>query len=276
MSNCNTCTLETSCEKDKAECMIEHNPMNNIKKVIGVMSGKGGVGKSSIAVMLAKQLNKEGHKVGLLDADITGPSVPRLLGLTHKRATMTEEYIFPIETMDGIRVMSLNFLMEDENQPVIWRGPMIAGTVKQFWTDVLWEELDYLIIDMPPGTGDVALTVMQSIPINGIVMVSVPQDLVSMIVSKAVHMARKMSIHVLGVIENMSYITCSDCDKKIKLFNGESTDSFLKEMDLKLLGELPMLTSIANLSYKGYGVIDESLELIFKPIVTNIMNELGE
>jgi Mrp family chromosome partitioning ATPase len=274
MSNCNTCTLETSCEKDKDTCMIENNPMNNIKKVIGVMSGKGGVGKSSIAVIIAKQLNKAGYKVGILDADITGPSVPRLLGLKDKKAGGTEQYIFPVETMDGIKVMSLNFLMEDENQPVIWRGPVISGVVKQFWMEVLWEDLDYLIIDMPPGTGDVALTVMQSIPIDGIVMVSVPQDLVSMIVSKAIHMARKMSINVLGVIENMSYITCPDCNKEIRLFSGESTDNFLKEMDLKLLGELPMLSSIANLSYHGYGVIDESLDAIFKPIVTNIINEM--
>lgn len=275
MSNCNACPSKTSCGKDKAECMIENNPMNNIKKVIGVMSGKGGVGKSSIAVILAKELNKEGYKVGILDADITGPSVPRLLGLKDKRAEVTEQFIFPIETKDGIKVMSLNFLMEDENQPVIWRGPVISGVVKQFWMEVLWEELDYLIIDMPPGTGDVALTVMQSIPINGIVMVSVPQDLVSMIVSKAVHMARKMDINVLGVIENMSYISCPNCDEKIRLFNGDSIDNFLKEMDLNLLGELPMLSSIANLSYHGYGVIDESLDLIFKPIVRSIVKDMG-
>jgi Mrp family chromosome partitioning ATPase len=254
--------------------MIENNPLNNVKKIIGVMSGKGGVGKSSISVLIAKHLKQLRYKVGLLDADITGPSVPRLLGLKGEKAETTEQMILPVETSDGIKVMSLNFLIDKEDDPVIWRGPIISGVVKQFWTDVLWEDLDYLIIDMPPGTGDVALTVMQSIPINGIVMVSVPQDLVSMIVSKAVNMVKKMDINVLGVIENMSYITCPDCGKKIKLFNGESTDKFLKKMNLKLLGELPMLNSISNLAEYGYESVNESLELIFNPIVTNIIKNL--
>jgi len=213
---------------------------------------------------------------GNIDADITGPSVPRLLGLKNKKAQSTENFIFPIETEDGIKVMSLNLLIEDENEPVIWRGPVISGAVKQFWTDVLWEELDYLIIDMPPGTGDVALTVMQSIPINGLVMVSVPQDLVSMIVSKAVNMAKKMDIRVLGIIENMSYILCPDCSKKIKLFDGENVDEFLKASDLNLLGELPMVSTISNLSNYGYENSKESLDVLFNPIVTNILDTLKE
>jgi Mrp family chromosome partitioning ATPase len=276
MAECSTCPSNDGCSKDKESCMIENNPLNNVKKIIGVMSGKGGVGKSSISVLIAKHLKQLGYKVGILDADITGPSVPRLLGLKEKRAGGSDELILPVETIDGIKVMSLNFLTDKEDDPVIWRGPIISGVVKQFWTDVLWEDLDYLVIDMPPGTGDVALTVMQSIPINGIVMVSVPQDLVSMIVSKAVNMARKMNINVLGVIENMSYITCTDCGKKIKLFNGESTDKFLKEMDLRLLGELPMLSSISNLAQSGYESSDESLKLIFNPIVTNIIKDLED
>ncbi|MBP1864050.1 Mrp family chromosome partitioning ATPase [Clostridium tetanomorphum] len=276
MAECSTCPSNQSCSKDKESCMIENNPLNNVKKIIGVLSGKGGVGKSSISVLIAKHLKQLGHSVGVLDADITGPSVPRLLGLKGKKAYVTEEMILPVETSDGIKVMSLNFLTEKEDDPVIWRGPVISGVVKQFWTDVLWGELDYLVIDMPPGTGDVALTVMQSIPINGIVMVSVPQDLVSMIVSKAVNMARKMNIDVLGVIENMSYITCSDCGKRIKLFNSENTDEFLKEMNLKLLGELPMLNSVSNLEQYGYENVNESLELIFNPIVTNIIKNLEE
>lgn len=189
MSQCSTCPSSEECSKNKEGCMIENNPENKVKKVIGVMSGKGGVGKSSISVLIAKHLKQLGYNIGVLDADITGPSVPRLLGLKGERAKGNEKMILPVETEDGIKVMSLNFLMENEEDPVIWRGPVIAGVVKQFWTDVLWEDLDYLVIDMPPGTGDVALTVMQSIPINGIVMVSVPQDLVSMIVSKAVNMA---------------------------------------------------------------------------------------
>jgi len=214
MAECSTCPSSDGCSKEKESCMVENNPLNNVKKIIGVMSGKGGVGKSSISVLIAKQLKQLGYSVGVLDSDITGPSVPRLLGLKGKRAGITEQMMLPVETSNGIKVMSLNLLTDKEDDPVIWRGPMLSGVVKQFWTEVLWGDLDYLVIDMPPGTGDVALTVMQSIPINGIVMVSVPQDLVSMIVSKAVNMARKMNINVLGVIENMSYITCPDCDKK--------------------------------------------------------------
>lgn len=276
MAECSTCPSNDGCSKDKEICMIKNNSLNNVKKIIGVMSGKGGVGKSSISVIIAKHLKQLGYNVGVLDADITGPSVPRLLGLRGKRAGGTEDMMLPIETSDGIKVMSLNFLTENEHDPVIWRGPMISGVVEQFWKDVLWGDLDYLVIDMPPGTGDVALTVMESIPINGVVMVSVPQALVSMIVSKAINMAIKMNINVLGVIENMSYITCPDCGKKIKLFNGQSTEKFLKEMNLKLLGEIPMLNSISNLSEYGYENANESLELIFNPIVTNIIKALGE
>ena len=276
MSNCNSCPSSDGCTKDKQQCMIENNPMNNIKNVIGVMSGKGGVGKSTISVMIAKQLSQSGYKVGILDADITGPSVPRLLGLKDKKADSSEQFIFPVETEDEIKVMSLNFLIKDENEPVIWRGPVISGAVKQFWTDVLWEELDYLIIDMPPGTGDVALTVMQSIPISGIVMVSVPQDLVSMIVSKAINMTKKMDIKVLGIVENMSYILCPDCDKKIRLFNGDNVDEFLRSSNLKLLGELPMTSTICNLSNYGYENEKESLDTLFSPIVTNMLNILKE
>lgn len=276
MGECTSCPSNNECTKDKESCMIENNPLNNVKKIIGVMSGKGGVGKSSISVLIAKHLNQLGYSVGVLDADITGPSIPRLLGLKEKKASGIEQVLLPVETFDGIKVMSLNFLTEKEDEPVIWRGPVISGVVKQFWTDVFWGDLDYLIIDMPPGTGDVPLTVMQSIPINGVIMVSVPQDLVSMIVSKAVNMVRKMNINVLGVIENMSYITCPDCGKKIKLFNGQNTDKFLKEMDLKLLAELPMLNSISSLSDCWYESVNESLELIFNPIVTSIIRDLEE
>ena len=274
MSDCNSCSSKDGCNKDKESCMIENNPLNNVKKIIGVMSGKGGVGKSSISVIIAKQLKALGYSVGVLDADITGPSVPRLLGVENKKVMMAENAMYPVKTSDGIKVMSINLLMENEEDPVLWRGPIISGMVKQFWTDVLWEDLDYLVIDMPPGTGDVALTVMQSIPIDGVVMVSVPQDLVSMIVSKAVNMVKKMDINLLGVIENMSYITCAKCGDKMKLFNGDNTEKFLKDMNLKLLGELPMLNSINNLGQYDNAHIDESLELIFDPIVKNIISEL--
>lgn len=276
VSDCNSCPSNDGCSKDKESCMIENNPLNSIKKVIGVMSGKGGVGKSTISVLLAKELNKKGFKVGILDADITGPSVPRLLNLKNKRAQGIGESIIPVTTEQGIKVISLNLLIENEEDPVIWRGPVIGGTVKQFWTDVRWEELDYLIIDMPPGTGDVALTAMQSIPIDGIVMVSIPQDLVSMIVSKAVNMAKKMNINILGVIENMSYIKCPDCNKKIRIFSGENTNKFLEDMNLKLLGELPILNSICNLSSSENEDTSESLDSIFNPIANNIIKSLKE
>ena len=207
MSNCGSCPSKGECGKDQQSCGIENNPLNNIKKIIGVMSGKGGVGKSTVSALIARNLAKQGYKVGILDADITGPSIPRLLGVKDAKAMgAPNNCIYPVQSADGIKVMSLNLLLEDENQPVIWRGAMISNTVKQFYTDVIWGELDYLLIDMPPGTGDVALTVMQSIPISGIVMVSVPQDMVSMIVAKAVNMVRKLNIKIIGLVENMSYI----------------------------------------------------------------------
>lgn len=247
MSNCSTCPSKGTCGKKEDSCGIVNNPNNKISKVIGVMSGKGGVGKSSVTVLLAKQLSKQGYKVGIMDADITGPSIPRLLGLEHEKAYGTNDAIQPVVDKDGIRTISLNYLMEDENQPVVWRGPMIGNAVKQFWTDVVWGELDYLLIDMPPGTGDVALTVLQTIPVNGVIMISTPQPMVSMIVSKAINMCKQMNIKVLGAIENMSYIICPDCDKKIYIYDIDDTKHFLKENDLELLGELPMLSQIAKI-----------------------------
>ncbi len=210
-----------------------------------------------------------------MDADITGPSIPRLLNISHKKATANELGIIPVTTSNGIKVMSLNLLMEDEDQPVIWRGPLIAGVVEQFWTDVQWGDLDYLIIDMPPGTGDVALTVMQSIPISGLVMVSVPQDLVSMIVSKSINMAKKLNIPILGVVENMSYVKCPDCGKKIRIFESENTIKFLKENNLELLGELPMSKNIANVSVEGNDIIEEEIQNTFEQIGTKIIKSLS-
>ncbi len=251
---------------------IENNPLNNIKKVIGVMSGKGGVGKSTISVLLAKELNKKGYKVGILDADITGPSIPKLLDLGSKRAETSEQGIWPVTTEDGIKVMSLNLLIEDEEQPVIWRGPIIANTVKQFWTDVFWEELDYLIIDMPPGTGDVALTAMQSFPIDGIVMVSIPQDLVSMIVAKAINMTRKMDIKVIGLVENMSYIVCPDCQKEIRIFDNSNTQEFLNKMDVQLIGEFPMSKEIIDVINNNSNTISKALDDKFKGLTEKVID----
>jgi len=228
--------------------MIKESPHSRVKNIIGVMSGKGGVGKSTVSVMIAKELKRKGYKVGIMDADITGPSIPRLMNISNRKAMANEDGIIPVETSEGIHVMSLNLLVDDEDQPAIWRGPVIAGVVEQFWTDVAWGDLDYLIIDMPPGTGDVALTVMQSIPITGVVMVSLPQDLVSMIVSKAINMANTMDIKILGLVENMSYVLCPDCDKKIRIFDSENTEDFFKEKDIDLLGEFPMCSDIAKIS----------------------------
>lgn len=274
MSNCNNCPSKESCSKPTESCGIENNPLNNIKNVIGVMSGKGGVGKSTISFVIAKQLNSAGYKVGILDADITGPSIPRLAGIKEERATMKDNLIQPVETKDGIKVISFNLLVDDESQPVLWRGPLISSAVKQFWGDTFWGDLDYLIIDMPPGTGDVAITIMQSIPISGLVMVSVPQDMVSMIVAKAVNMAKKLDINVLGVIENMSYIVCPCCENKIRLFNSENTDEMINELELQLLGEIPMIEAVSNIPSKGYDDTDGALDRIFKPIVENIESHL--
>lgn len=274
MSNCNTCPSSGSCGKSESSCGISNNPQNNIKNVIAVMSGKGGVGKSTVSVLLAKELQRQGHNVGILDADITGPSIPRLLGVQNQRAMGYQDQILPVLTNDGIKTMSVNLLVESENQPAIWRGPMISSTIKQFWNDVLWEELDYLIIDMPPGTGDVALTVMQSLPINGIVMVSIPQDLVSMIVSKAVNMARQINIPILGVVQNMSYIECEGCTNEIRFYDGEDAEAFYKEMNLKQLGELPMNKGISRLAKTHTDEEHDRIRPAFEPIANKIVEGL--
>ncbi|NMA84716.1 MAG: Mrp/NBP35 family ATP-binding protein [Epulopiscium sp.] len=248
MSNCDSCPTKENCNS-KEECMIENNPNNHIKKVIAVMSGKGGVGKSTVTTLIAKSLRKKGYRVGILDADITGPSIPRLMNVSDQKALGGEFGVIPVQSPEGIDIMSLNLLVDDEERPVIWRGPIISGTVKQFWTDVFWGELDYLIIDMPPGTGDVALTVMQFIPIHGAIVVSTPHEMVSMIVAKSINMAKTMNIPILGIVENMSYITCPDCNKKIKLFEDQDLENYLHRMDVELLGELPMCPSLANASH---------------------------
>ena len=267
MADCNNCPSRSTCTSQDI-CTIKNNPNNNVKKIIGVMSGKGGVGKSTISSLIAKDLNDKGYKVGVMDADITGPSIPRLFQIDQERAVANDMGIIPVETEDGIKVMSLNLLVEDEEKPVIWRGPIVSGIVQQFWTDVIWGDLDYLIIDMPPGTGDVALTVMQSIPISALVIVSVPQDMVSMIVAKAVNMAKRMNVPILGVVENMSYVMCPDCEKKIKIFDGENTQEFLTEYDLSLLGELPMVQDVANIPTKGNKNLSQ--------VVKNTFQEIGE
>ena len=276
MSDCSTCPSKGSCGKDEATCGIVSNPHSHIRHVIGIMSGKGGVGKSSMTVLLAKQLCKAGYRVGIMDADMTGPSIPRLMGLAHEHAYGSNDAIEPVVDKDGIKVMSLNFLLEDENQPVVWRGPIIANAVKQFWSDVVWGDLDFLLIDMPPGTGDVALTLMQSLPISGMVMVSTPQPMVSMIVSKAINMCKDMKIRVLGVIENMSYLICPDCHKRIDLYQSNDMEAFLKRNDLPLFAELPMMDLIANI-HKDDDYTSDAIALLdeaMKPAVDGLLKAL--
>ena len=243
----------------------------NIKNVIAVMSGKGGVGKSTVTTLLAKELRKKGYSVGVMDADITGPSIPRLMGVSEQKMTTDGKNMYPVVTKDGIEIVSIN-LMIDENEPVVWRGPVIAGAVMQFWNEVVWGDLDYLLIDMPPGTGDVPLTVMKSFNIKGLIMVSVPQDMVSMIVTKAIKMARKLNMNIIGLIEKMSYITCDCCNNKIYLTDENDTQTFLKENDVELLGELPMTKQIAKLT-KGE---NEYPEEIFSKIADRVIEKVKE
>lgn len=275
MSNSNSCPSKDG-SSNQEKCMIENNPLNEVKKVIAVMSGKGGVGKSTIAALIASELNSRGLRVGILDADITGPSIPRLFGVNGKNAEVGEDGIYPLKTATGIYVMSMNLLTQHEQEAVIWRGPMIAGAVKQFWTDVIWGDLDYLIIDMPPGTGDVPLTVMQSIPVTGIVMVSTPQSMVSMIVSKAVNMASKMNVNVLGVIENMSYMTCPSCSNRIEIYTQGAAKAAAEKTGAKLLGELPLDKDLLELTEEGKIELFGKIREDFKYIVDNILSELKE
>ena len=231
---------------------LEQNKRTNIKQVIGIMSGKGGVGKSLVCGLLACDAQRRGLKVGILDADITGPSIPHMFGLDARRATMDGDLIAPAVAPNGIKVMSVNLLVANPDDPVVWRGPVIAGAVSQFWTDVAWGDLDVLFVDMPPGTGDVPLTVFQSLPIDGVVIVTSPQDLVAMIVTKAVKMAKMMDVPVLGVVENMSYLACPDCGKHISLFGESHLDDVAKGFGLEVLARLPIDPSFAKFCDEGH------------------------
>ncbi|KLU70046.1 MAG: hypothetical protein RHS_4120 [Robinsoniella sp. RHS] len=229
---------------------MEPNIYTEIKHVIGIVSGKGGVGKSMVTASLANKLTAQGYRVGILDADITGPSIPKMYGL-HGPAQGDDQGIYPMLAQNDIKVMSVNLLLPDEEAPVIWRGPVISNMVKQFWTDVIWGELDYLLVDMPPGTGDVPLTVFQSLPVDGIVIVSSPQDLVRMIVKKAYSMAKSMNIRVLGIVENYSYLKCPDCGKEIKIFGESHIEDIAKELDVELLGKMPIDPEFARMADEG-------------------------
>ncbi len=246
--NCETCSQNCS---EKNEPQYERlNELSSVKKVIAVVSGKGGVGKSMVTSLLAVLSQRNGNKTAIMDADITGPSIPKAFGI-HENAKGSEVGLLPIPSKTGIDIMSLNLLLENETDPVIWRGPVIGGTVKQFWTDVLWNDIDYMFIDMPPGTGDVPLTVFSSIPVDGIIIVTSPQELVSMIVEKAVNMAKLMNIPVLGIVENMSYFECPDCNKRHYIYGESDIEKIAEKLGIDTVAKLPINPKLSAACDKG-------------------------
>ena len=261
MSSCSGCSSSGSC--DSASCSsggcsscgsapqkTQAQQLSNIKNVIVVMSGKGGVGKSSFSSLIAITLNKKGYKVGILDGDITGPSIPKLFGL-HGNPEMSEFGAYPLKSAGGISVMSMYLLLPNDEEPVVWRGPIVSGVIKQFWEEVVWGDLDYLVIDLPPGTGDAQLTILQNLPVNGVYMVTSPQDLANMIVRKGINMVNMMNIPVLGIAENMSYLSCPDCGKKIYLFGESSIADTCKNYKVPLIGKFPLDPQLAQLGDAG-------------------------
>lgn len=266
--NCSSCG--SNCSSRKSESMLKApHKESNIKKVIGIVSGKGGVGKSLTTAMLASFAKSKGLSVGIMDADVTGPSIPHAFGV-HEHATGSEKGIDTVLSPSGIQLMSMNLLLEEETMPVVWRGMIISGTVMQFWTDVIWKDLDLLFIDMPPGTGDVPLTVFQSIPLSGIVIVTTPQDLVEMVVTKAVNMADMMGVPVLGIVENMSYLHCPDCGKKIEMFGPSKVERIAKEFGIPAIARLPLDPKIAE--YVDNGRIEDYDCSAFADIFKEIEN----
>jgi Mrp family chromosome partitioning ATPase len=247
-SKCGSCSKD--CTDRKNDFSEKPHELSCIKKVIGIVSGKGGVGKSLVTSLMAVNMNRKGYKSAILDGDVTGPSIPKAFGIK-ERAVGNELGIFPVKSKTGIDIMSINLLLENDTDPVVWRGPIIGGTVKKFWTDVIWSDVDFMFIDMPPGTGDVPLTVFQSIAVDGIIIVTSPQELVSMIVSKAVKMAKMMNIPILGIVENMSYFKCPDCSSEHKIFGESHIEKIAQEHQLKLLARLPMDPKIAAACDKG-------------------------
>lgn len=276
------CASKSSCDKSscegcpsangggKPDFSIERNPNSNIKKVIGVVSGKGGVGKSMITATVAGLMKRAGNKVAILDGDITGPSIPKMFGV-HGPAVGDDNGTFPIEAEDGTKIMSINLLLDDEEAPVIWRGPVIGGVVKQFWTDVQWGDVDYMFVDMPPGTGDVPLTAFQSLPLDGIIIVTSPQELVNLVVKKAYNMAKMMNVPVLGIVENYSYVECPDCGKHINIFGESNIENVASELGVKLIGKMPLNAEYAAASDAGkiYNVENTYIKDVVE-ILTNI------
>lgn len=266
--NCSSCPSAGNCNSQPKSMLEEPNKMSNIGKVIGVVSGKGGVGKTLVSSLLAVSMKRLGKNVGILDADITGPSVPKAFGV-HDKADACEFGIIPVKSKLGIDVMSVNLLLENESDPVVWRGPVIAGVVKQFWTDVIWKDIDYLFVDMPPGTGDVPLTVFQSLPVDGIVIVTSPQELVSMIVEKAVKMAKLMNIPIIGIIENMSYFECPDCGKRHNIYGESHIEEIAAQYNIPVLAKLPICTELAKQCDQG------TVELFEGDWLNEAVNKIG-
>lgn len=259
--DCSSCS--ENCAERNADCKAPQNALSNVKKVIGVISGKGGVGKSTVTALLAVTARKMGYKAAILDADITGPSIPKMFGVHTVADAMDENTILPVESRTGIKLMSINLLLEDETEPVIWRGPILAGTVKQFWSDVAWGDVDYMFVDMPPGTGDVVLTAFQSLPLDGLVVVTSPQELVGMIVAKATKMANMMNIPILGIVENMSYFVCPECHTKHYIFGKSDIDEHARNAGLGKVVRLPLDPERSRLGDEG--LIEKSFsEELFK------------
>ena len=267
--SCSSCAHAGSCSSAKKDLKAPANPYSQVKKVIGVVSGKGGVGKSMVTASLARMMVQQGYSVGILDADITGPSIPKMYGV-HGSAVGSEAGMFPCVAKDGTKIMSVNLLLEHESDPVIWRGPVLGGVIKQFWGETLWHNVDYMFIDMPPGTGDVPLTIFQSVPLDGIVIVSSPQELVGMIVEKAVNMARMMNVPILGLVENMSYVECPDCGKKIKVFGESHIDEIAAEYAVPVLAKIPMDPTLAaacdagKIEYVENNYMKDAIEVLKK------------
>ena len=248
--DCSTCS-ENCADRDPKSFLAPENPKSHVKKVIAVMSGKGGVGKSLVTGMAAVAARRDGFSAAILDGDITGPSIPKMFGLTSADVSATQTSLIPAQTVTGIKVMSMNLLMENEEQPVIWRSPVITGALKQFWTDVEWGDVDYMFVDMPPGTGDIPLTVFQSLPVDGILIVTTPQELVGMIVEKAVGMARTMKMPILGIVENMSYVKCPHCGEEIKVFGYSHVEEIAAKEGIRVLGRVPIDPEIAAAADHG-------------------------
>ena len=249
--NCSSCSSSCNDRKEaQTDFTVQPHEMSSIKKVIGIVSGKGGVGKSLVTSLLAVMMNRRGYRSAILDADITGPSIPKAFGIKEK-AQGSELGLFPVKSKTEIDIMSINLLLGDESDPVVWRGPIIAGTVKQFWSDVIWNDVDYMFVDMPPGTGDVPLTVFQSLPIDGIIIVTSPQELVSMIVGKAVNMAKMMNVPILGLVENMSYFACPDCNKEYQIFGESRIEEVAKKYEIENIAKLPIDPKLAAACDKG-------------------------